>query len=144
MARYGRSIRVEAPAAQVWATLVDVETWPVWASQFKRLERLDAGPLAVGSRVRVKPRGMPSSVWQVTGYEDGRSFTWTSSSGPGLHLTGGHVVTPVGGAATAEFWLEASGPIGRLLTPILRRTIFSRNTKSATEGLKSHIEEPNS
>ena len=140
MSRHARSIRIGAPPGDVWAAMVDVERWPVWASQFKRLERLDAGPLAAGSRVKVKPKGMPGSVWQVTEYEEGHSFTWASSLGPGILVTGGHEVTANGNGTNAEFWLEAGGPLGRLLGPLLRRTVFSRNTRSATEGLKSHLE----
>jgi len=140
MSRYARSIRIGAPPGDVWAAMVDVERWPVWASQFKRLERLDAGPLAAGSRVKVKPKGVPGSVWQVTEYEEGHSFTWASSLGPGMRVTGGHEVTANGNGTNAEFWLEAGGPLGRLLGPLLRRTVFSRNTRSATEGLKSHFE----
>ena len=140
MSRYARSIRIGAPPGDVWAAMVDVERWPVWASQFKRLERLDAGPLAAGSRVKVKPKGMPGSVWQVTEYEEGRSFTWASWLAPGIRVTGGHEVTANGNGTNAEFWLEAGGPLGRLLGPLLKRTVFSRNTRSATEGLKSHLE----
>jgi hypothetical protein len=139
---YARRIRVNAPPAIVWAAIVDVETWPAWASQFRRLERLDAGPLALGSRVRVTPKGMPGAVWQVTEYEEGRSFTWASSLSPGVRLMGGHVVAADGDGTTAEFWLEASGTIGTLLTPVLRRTLFSRNTRSATGGLKTYLEGP--
>jgi len=140
MSRYGRSIRIGAPPADVWAAIVDVETWPRWASQFKRLERLDVGPLAPGTRVRVTPRGMPGAVWKVTDYEEGHSFTWASSLAPGVHLTGGHVITPDGNDTNAQFWLESSGVLGTLLAPLLRRTVFSRNTRSATEGLKIHME----
>ena len=75
----------------------------------------------------------------VTAYEDGRSFTWGASLMPGLHVTGGHVVTAVGDSANVELWLEASGLLGRLLGPMLRRRIFSRSTKSAAEGLKRFI-----
>jgi hypothetical protein len=47
-----------------------------------------------------------------------------------------------GDGAKAEFWLEATGVLGALLAPLLRRRIFSRNTKSATEGLKQFMEAP--
>jgi uncharacterized protein YndB with AHSA1/START domain len=76
MSRFARSIRIGAPPADVWAAIRDVEAWPTWASQFKRLERLEASPPAVGSRVRVTPKGMPGAVRQVTEYEEGKSFTW--------------------------------------------------------------------
>jgi uncharacterized membrane protein len=120
--RYARSIRIGAPSANVWAAIVDVEAWPAWASQFRRLERLDASPLALGSRVRVTPKGMPGAVWQVTEYEEGRSFTWASSPLPGVRLIGGHVLAADGNGTKAEFWLEASGVLSTLLTPLLRRT----------------------
>jgi hypothetical protein len=60
---------------------------------------------------------------------------------PGLRVTGGHVVAPKGDGAKLEFWLEATGVLGAL-GPLLRRRIFSRNTKSATEGLKQFMEGP--
>ena len=142
MSRFARSIRIAVPSADVWAAIVDVEAWPAWASQFRSLARLDASPLAVGSRVRVTPKGMPGAVWRVTEYREGLSFTWASSLLPGVRVTGGHPVAADGNDATAEFWLEASGTLGMLLAPLLRRTVFSRNTRSATEGLKSYMERP--
>src|SRR3972149_8090737 len=108
MSRYARSIHIEAPPADVWAAIVDVETWPAWASQFKHLERLDAGPLAPRSRVRVRPKGMPEAVWQVTDYEEGRSFTWASSLAPGVRVIGGPVRAPAGDATDAGFLIAAS------------------------------------
>lgn len=140
MSRSARTARVAAPAADVWAAIADVERWPTWASQFERLERLDAGPLALGTRVRVKPKGLPGTVWHVTDYQEGHHFTWGSSLVPGVRVTGGHVVSPDGNGTAAEFWLEASGPLGTVLAPLLRRTVFTRNTSSATGGLKKYME----
>ena len=140
MSKYSHRANINAPPPEVWAAMVDVESWPAWASQFKRLDRLDAGPLALASRVRVRPKGQLASVWQVIEYDDGRSFIWASNLMPGLRITGGHVLTPDGDGTTAEFWLDASGPLGTLLGPVLRRLIFSRNTRSAATGLKTHIE----
>ncbi len=141
MSRYSRSIHIEAPAVEVWAAIVDVEAWPAWAPQFRRLERLGTGPLALDSRVRVSPKGMPGAVWRVTDFEEGRSFTWASRLVPGVLVTGGHDLTTDGKSTDAEFWLEASGALGRLLSPLLGRMVFSRNTRSATEGLKRYVEE---
>ena len=141
MSRFARTIRIEAPAADVWSVMMDIEAWPSWASQFKRLERMDPGPLGVGSRVRVRPTRLPTSVWVVTEFAAERSFTWESGMGVGVRLIGGHVLTPDGTGTNAEFSLEAAGFVGKLLSPILRRTFFTRNTRSATEGLKRHVED---
>lgn len=141
MSRFARTIHINAPRNDVWRVMMDIEAWPAWASQFKRLERLDSGPLALGSRVRVRPTRLPASVWVVTEFATEQSFTWESTMSPGVRLVGGHVLTPDGSGTNAEFSLEATGPLGKLLNPILRRTFFTRNTKSATDGLKRQVED---
>ena len=47
--------RIARPPAEVFAALIDVEHWPAWliASGIVRVEPLDPGPLAMGSRLRV-------------------------------------------------------------------------------------------
>ena len=47
--------RVQRPPGDVFAALVDVERYPAWliASGIVRVERLDPGPIAVGSRLRI-------------------------------------------------------------------------------------------
>jgi uncharacterized protein YndB with AHSA1/START domain len=47
--------RIGRSPADVFAELTDVERWPEWlaASGIVRVERLDGGPLAVGSRSRI-------------------------------------------------------------------------------------------
>ncbi|MEX5718406.1 SRPBCC family protein [Geodermatophilus maliterrae] len=57
-------IDVEAPVQQVWQVLREVELWPEWAPTVTSVRRLDDGPLAVGSRVRVgRPRILRPSTW---------------------------------------------------------------------------------
>jgi hypothetical protein len=141
MTRLARSIDIAASPTAVWAVLVDIEHWPIWASQFERLERLDGAPLALRSRVRVEPGGMRAAVWVVTEYEDERSFTWEASLAPGLRVTGGHVLSPTDDGVNAEFWLEAGGLLSMVLAPLLRRR-FAHNTQSAAEGLKRFMEAP--
>jgi carbon monoxide dehydrogenase subunit G len=47
--------RMGRPPTQVFEALVDVERWPAWliASGIVSVERLDPGPLAAGSRLRI-------------------------------------------------------------------------------------------
>ena len=46
---------IRRPPADVFAALVDVESYPSWliASGIVRVERLDPGPLVAGSRLRI-------------------------------------------------------------------------------------------
>ena len=58
---------IRRPPADVFAALVDVERYPSWliASGIVRVERLDPGPLAAGSRcgsTRPWPVARPSST----------------------------------------------------------------------------------
>jgi hypothetical protein len=48
-------VRIERPAGDVYAALIDVERWPAWliATGIVRVQRLDDGPLRAGSRLRV-------------------------------------------------------------------------------------------
>jgi uncharacterized protein YndB with AHSA1/START domain len=135
-------VKISAPPAQVWTVITDIEAWPKWAPQMKRLERLEAGPLRLGSRIRVRPKGLPANVWRVTDLEDGRHFTWETSLVPGLRLIGGHELAPIGAGTSAAFWLDAGGPLGVVVGPVLRRTLFKRNTRNATAGLKAFVERP--
>src|SRR5919112_4157282 len=91
-------IDVEAPVEHVWEVLREVERWPEWAPTLTSVRRLDGGPLAVGSRVRVEQPRIPPTEYQVTELEPGRSFTWVAT-GPGVRTTARHLLEeqPTGG-----------------------------------------------
>ena len=46
---------IQRPSGDVFAALIDIERYPTWliASGIVRVERLDSGPIAVGSRLRI-------------------------------------------------------------------------------------------
>ena len=52
--RFMATIDVAAPAQLVYEVYTDVERWPEWAASVTSVERLDQGPLRVGSRARIK------------------------------------------------------------------------------------------
>ena len=87
------TVIIAAPPEQVWSVVVDVERWPERIPTVDAVERLDAGPLAVGSRTRLQQPRLPTAVWTVTELADGSSYTWESSS-PGVVVTATHVVEP--------------------------------------------------
>ena len=62
---------IDAPVAAVWALTIDIVSWPTMTPTVTSVERLDDGPIAVGSRARLKqPRQMPA-IWTVTRCEAG-------------------------------------------------------------------------
>jgi uncharacterized membrane protein len=138
--RFEASIDVAAPAKQVFAVYADVERWPSWTPSVTRVERLDTGPLQVGSRARVRQPRLPVAVWEVTELEPDRSFTWVAR-GPGVVTTGVHRVEPAADAAgaTVTAALTQGGPLGPVLG-LLTRRLTTRYVDAEVRGLKAHCE----
>jgi uncharacterized membrane protein len=105
--------QIAAPAARVWEILSDVERWPTWTASMTSVQ-LD-GPMAVGSKARIRQPKLPPVTWTITEVVPGRSFTWHSSV-PGSRATGWHEVTPTSDASCeVRLALEQAGPIGGLV-----------------------------
>ena len=133
------SVIIAAPTDRVWELVSDVEAWPTVVPTVDAVERLDDGPLAVGSRTRLRQPRLPEAVWTVTALDAGRSFTWASSS-PGITVTAGHVVEPQDGGSRLTLSIDVSGPIapvGWLMTKSLTKRYVeteASSIKAAAEG----------
>jgi uncharacterized membrane protein len=130
---------VTASPERVWEVLTDVERWPEQIAVDESVERLDDGPLKVGSRAKVKQEKLAAGVWEVTELVPGESFVWTSRQ-PGVRLTGRHTVTaePAGGSRlTLAF--EQSGPLSWLVSLLLGRVV-RRYVDAESAALKSTAE----
>jgi hypothetical protein len=75
--------------------LREVEGWPEWSPTVTSVRRLDDGPLAVGSRVRVQQPRNPPTEYVVTELEPSRSFAWVAT-GPGVRTTVRHLLEDLG------------------------------------------------
>lgn len=104
------TITIAAPPERVWAVVVDVERWPERIPTVDSVERLDAGPLAVGSRTRLEQPRLPAAVWTVTELADGASFTWESNSS-GVTVSAVHVVEPHPDGSLLTLGLTVSGAL---------------------------------
>ncbi len=108
-------VEVEAPVERVWEVLHDVERWPEWASTVTSVQRLDDGPLAVGSRARVEQPRIPPTEYVVTELDPGRSFTWVAT-GPGVRTTARHVLEPLdAGRTRVTLSVEQAGWLGSVM-----------------------------
>ncbi len=137
--RVETTVDIDAPAERVWEVMADVERWPEWTASVARAERLDDGPLRLGSRARLKQPRFPPAVWEVTELEPGRSFAWTAKN-VGLTSVGRHRVFGRGdGGATVTLTLDQEGPLAPLLA-LLSGRLTRRYVDTEAQGLKRRCE----
>lgn len=119
MTAFSITVDIPAPPDRVWAVMADVERWPEWSPTVTRIQRLDRGPLIVGSRVRIwQPRLLPAT-WRVTELHEGRSFTWVSRS-PGLSVVAEHGVEGAPHGSRARLSVRFTGWLGPLIARLTR------------------------
>ncbi len=138
--RYEATIDVAAPARQVFDVYADVERWPDWTASDTSIERLDEGPLRVGSRARVRQPWLPTTVWEVTELVPGERFSWVAR-GPGVVTTGIHIARDTDRAGVTEVTaaLEQRGPLGPVLG-FLSRRLTRRYLDIEVRGIKQRCE----
>ena len=132
------TVSINAPPQKVFAVLCDVERWPEWTSTMSGVKRLESGPFAVGSSARVRQPRLRPAVWQVTGFENQRNFTWAARS-PGLCMTAGHSIEPEGVGSRVTLSFELSGFIAPLISR-LYGGLIQRYITTEAQGLKKRSE----
>ena len=111
---------IDAETQPVWEVLHDVARWPDWLPTVDSVERLDDGPLEVGSRAKVRQPKLPQAEWQVSEVVEGRSFTW-EASGPGMRTIGRHEVVPDGTGSKVTLSIEQTGLMGAVAALVWRK-----------------------
>lgn len=136
---FEKVIDIRADPAVVWSVMADVERWSEWTASIRSIQRLDGGPLAVGSRVRIRQPKLLPAEFVVTELEAGRSFTWVTKA-PGIRATAWHAVEPHAGGSRVTLTLVFGGPFGPLVG-WLTRGINARYVDLEANGLKRGSEE---
>jgi len=138
---YEVSVDIDATPGEVWNVLTNVERWPEWTSSMTRVERLDTGPLQVGSTARIEQPKLPSVVWRVTELEPERSFSWVASRG-GVTMLAGHRITPWSDGSRGvgvTLSIRQTGPLAWLVG-LLASGLTHRYVQTEANGLKRRCE----
>ncbi len=111
---------VAAPPAVVWRVLTDVEAWHTWTASVTSVERLDEGPLRVGSRARIVQPKVPTVVWEVGELVEDRSFTWAQGNAV-ARTTAGHWIEGDGsGGSRVRLSVAQEGVVGGVVGRLYR------------------------
>ena len=137
-------LEIAASIDEVWALTLDVESWPKITPTMTEIVRLDAAPLGLGSKVRIKQPGQRARVWTVTEFdvssENQRRFGW-STKALGVNMTGTHELlastTGTVNILTIDLEGRAAGLIGTLLKGPLSNALATEN-----HGFKTAAEAP--
>lgn len=106
--RIEHEIEIEAPVGVVWALTEAIEGWPDFTPTMTRIERLDDGPLAAGSRARVKQPWQREAVWTVTTIDPPTRFAWKRRMGP-MTIVATHALVETGRGCTQTLTVEMTG-----------------------------------
>jgi uncharacterized membrane protein len=136
--RFDKTTTIAAPPDHVWAIYSDVERWPEWTASMTSVERLDRGPLRIGSRTRIKQPRLPVAVWEVTELVDGERWVWVTTA-PGVRTIGIHEIVPADAGSAVRSGIDQGGPLGNLVGR-LTRALTERYLTMEGAGLKARAE----
>jgi hypothetical protein len=140
MRSYEAASTIAAPPDAVWTVLVDGAGYPQWDSGVQSVE----GAIVPGGKITVRSEAAPGRAFpvRVTGFEPGRSMTW--SGGMPLGLFKGvrtFTLAPEGDGRTTSFSVreEYTGP----LLPLIWRSMpdLGPSFRQFADGLKAHVEQ---
>jgi len=139
MSDFRQVVEIKVSPARVWSVLLEVERWPEWTTSVTRVQRMDIGPLTLGSRTRLWQPGLMPAVWQVTSLDEKRRlFVWTTHTF-GIKIVARHQLEAVGAHSRVTLSLNYSGLLGAIMARIYRDVNWDFIAREAN-GLRARCE----
>jgi carbon monoxide dehydrogenase subunit G len=105
------SIDINAPVEKVWELIDELEDWPKWMPSIRKIERVSAGPLTVGSQLSVtaKVSGLTVKLLMtITKFVQERNVVMEGKA-LGTKLTRFYTLEPVNGKTKVTIGGDVSG-----------------------------------
>lgn len=138
MREFSTTVDIHARPARVWEVMRDVERWHEWTASITGIERLDEGPMKVGSGARVRQPKLLPARFEVTVLEEGRGFDWRTRSA-GVTAVGRHWIQPIGAGCRVTLSVAYGGALGWLVARVYA-DLTRRYLAMEAEGLKRRSE----
>ncbi|WP_052668609.1 SRPBCC family protein [Nitriliruptor alkaliphilus] len=114
---------LDATIDQAWALTLDIEALPSVTPTVTAVERLETGPVTVGSRARLSQPGLRPLVWTVEEVEAPHRFAWSTRL-LGVRMVGVHELASLDeGSCQLTLRLQLEGRGSRVLGRLGRRSL---------------------
>lgn len=115
-------LTIHSPVSAVWQATLDLESLPDLSPTLTWLERLDSGPIEVGSAARLKQPGQRAKVWTVTTVRPEELFEWETTIA-GVRTVATHRLAAVEGGCRNTLVLTLHGRGAGLLRFLAGRSM---------------------
>lgn len=129
---------IQAPVEVVWQATIDIESWPSITPTVTAVERLDDGPVQVGSRARLEQPGQREKIWTVTTVQPNERFEWEAIVA-GVRTVGSHRMAAAEGGCRNTLVITLHGRRGRLLGLLAGRSMRA-SLRKENAGFQRHAE----
>jgi uncharacterized protein YndB with AHSA1/START domain len=130
---------IQAPPAQVFATIVDLEAFPTWNPSVRQAKKLTSGPAKQGSRFEFTVKGFGMMPQELQQFETNKKVCIAPQ---GKSFGGGHlfVLTPEGKGTRVDHELVMA-PRGmmKLMAPMMK-PMMRKNLHTTMDALAKHVE----
>src|SRR4030043_337472 len=117
--KFSASVEINAHVERVWSLVNSVEEWSKWIPSLKKIEKVSAGPLGVGSQVLVVAKSIitVNLLMTITEFVVGRRVVMEGKV-LGVKMTRFYELEPLDKNKTK---LTAGGEVSGLLALLVRR-----------------------
>ncbi|WP_166848534.1 SRPBCC family protein [Isoptericola sp. BMS4] len=124
---------IHAARNHVWDFLGDLEAWAGMLPTVDEIERVDGvGPIAVGSRFRVRQPGLAEATYEITEWQPGRAFTWQAPL-RGVRTVATHHLRDHDSGSELTLGIAWHGPLaGPVRLTFRRKTLRFLDAEAAT------------
>ena len=132
-----RTFEVDAPLDDVWANLVQLESWPAWAKHVRAIAVTPAGLLTANSEVRMRLKTGMRSTLRVEEFNPPHYWSWVGKF-VSIRVHYHHRLEAVADRTRLTWNAEAEG-VGVTLIRAILASILSRYLDGEIENLQAQF-----